>query len=178
MNIKPIIEDLLNKSISLDDLDLTKEQVEEIELTLETLKKNAGFGHPEVGDSLAMSTGEMIKFDKCGQWKIEKSTLDYSKFNKPDSEKRKESEANARTLDYSKMVTPENKIKPWTGAKAKGDAARAKAAESIAAVRAKEAKAVPPKPTPKQYLENEHVEPGAGNKETALDAINRRQKVK
>jgi len=51
-------------------------------------------------------------------------SLNYASFNKPNSEKRKESEANAQTIDYSNMNAKNPTPKVWTGAKAKQVAVR------------------------------------------------------
>jgi hypothetical protein len=117
MNIKKLAEDLLNKSIELDSLNLSKEQAIDLEKLLKSMKKNIDMmpeSSPvmETNDPsqspLQMST-EVIKFDECGQWKIEKAAkpgtaLDYSVMNKkPDYDK---IEREANTINYSSLDAP------------------------------------------------------------------------
>ena len=71
MEVRDIVEKML-KSEDVSEF-VTPENVSEIEFVLESMQKNmAG-----VPDSQSMGIGtEMIKFDKCGQWKIEKAKVE------------------------------------------------------------------------------------------------------
>lgn len=111
MNFEDTITGLLDKSLKLEDLDLNKEQVDEIQNMLESLKKSSLDSQGvDTGESMAMST-EVIKFDKCGQWKIEKAAkpgkpLVYSSLTSQLKDKQKEHQANASpTQNYAEHET-------------------------------------------------------------------------
>lgn len=166
MKITGLINDVLEKSADLDQLDI--DQLEELKEELENLKKNAMMGYPEVGDTMAMST-EVIKFDDQGQWSLQKSppVLNYKKMNSPSAQKKPKGKET--TLDYSSMgnaSTP--KVKPWTGARAKAQAAREKATAQIQESRNEEQGKKDFHPT---------IAPQQSSGESAAETIKRRQKA-
>ena len=122
--VKHAIMEILNKSKSLDEVlaVLCKEDQATLLATFDLMKAKLG-GSMDTMD---------IQYN--GQWSLVKNTIDYSKFNKP-----KVSEADAPTIDYSGPdfkpaaagTRSDGKPKPWAGAVARRDAARAKTQEWV-----------------------------------------------
>lgn len=132
-----------------------KEKIEKLAEALDALKKSFGPG-VDTGESFQMSTEE-IKFDKCGQWKIEKSTLDYSKWTKPKRDYDK-IEREAHGLKYSNGNTKVEAIKPQVDSKPDT-----------------KVEAAPAKPTPAKPIKTStSVKPG----KTALETMRSRGQVK
>lgn len=106
MKVQQIVENILNKSATLQDFELSLEQAIEVENLLKTLKKEAN--SPE-------KSKEVVKFDNKGQWTIEKTNfINYKNLNSQKASQERH-DANAHTIDYSsgqpkikkpKMATP------------------------------------------------------------------------
>lgn len=101
--IYELIESVLNKSVDLDEF--TGEELNAISEALEIMKKSMPGAMPDGGFTMKFEDAgadagvvktEVIKFDKCGQWKIEKAnTLNYKEMNSP------KPQPNPTTIDYS-----------------------------------------------------------------------------
>lgn len=113
-----LISSILNKSIDLNEF--SKEELDAITEVLQELRKNIPGSMPDDGATMKFEDAgadagvvkmEVIKFDKSGQWSIEKAikpgpALNYKEMNTP---KRSE---NPTTIDYS-SGTPKISGNQW-----------------------------------------------------------------